>query len=58
MKNCEMKLNGNILTIMVDISKEFGVSGIRLYEHKRSMKPLSILINPWVKDWSKLSERK
>ena len=26
MKNCEMKLNGNILTIMVDISKEFGVS--------------------------------
>ena len=26
MKNCEMKLNGNILTIIVDISKEFGVS--------------------------------
>ena len=26
MKNCEMKLNGNILTITVDISKEFGVS--------------------------------
>ncbi len=26
MKNCEMKLEGNILTIMVDISKEFGKS--------------------------------
>lgn len=26
MKNCEMKLTGNILTITVDISKEFGVS--------------------------------
>ena len=26
MKNCEMKLDGNILTIMVDISKEFGKS--------------------------------
>lgn len=26
MKNCEMKLNGSILTITVDISKEFGVS--------------------------------
>ena len=26
MKNCEMKLNGNILTITVDISKDFGVS--------------------------------
>ena len=26
MKNCEMELNGNILTITVDISKEFGVS--------------------------------
>ena len=26
MKNCEMKLNGNILTITVDISKEYGVS--------------------------------
>ena len=26
MKNCEMKLSGNILTITVDISKEFGVS--------------------------------
>ena len=26
MKNCEMKLNGDILTIMVDISKEFGKS--------------------------------
>jgi hypothetical protein len=26
MKNCEMKLNGNILTITVDISKEFGTS--------------------------------
>lgn len=26
MKNCEMKLNGNILTITVDISKEFGLS--------------------------------
>ena len=25
MKNCEMELNGNILTITVDISKEFGV---------------------------------
>ena len=24
MKNCEMKLEGNILTITVDISKEFG----------------------------------
>ena len=23
MKNCEMKLNGSILTITVDISKEF-----------------------------------
>jgi hypothetical protein len=26
MKNCEMKLNGSILTITVDISKEFGKS--------------------------------
>ena len=26
MKNCEMKLDGNILTIKVDISKEFGTS--------------------------------
>lgn len=26
MKNCEMKLTGNILTITVDISKEFGKS--------------------------------
>ena len=26
MKNCEMKLNGNILTITIDISKEFGAS--------------------------------
>jgi len=26
MKNCEMKLNDNILTITVDISKGFGVS--------------------------------
>ena len=26
MKNCEMKLDGNILTITVDISKEFGIS--------------------------------
>ena len=26
MKNCEMKLNGDILTINVDISKEFDVS--------------------------------
>ena len=26
MKNCEMKLNGSILTITVDISKEFGMS--------------------------------
>ena len=26
MKNCEMKLNGKILTITVDISKDFGVS--------------------------------
>ncbi|MDV0443292.1 hypothetical protein [Methanorbis rubei] len=27
MKNVDMKLDGNILTIKVDISKEFGVSG-------------------------------
>ena len=26
MKNCEMKLDGTILTITVDISKEFGKS--------------------------------
>ena len=26
MKNCEMAVNGNILTITVDISKEFGKS--------------------------------
>ena len=26
MKNCEMTLDGNILTITVDISKEFGKS--------------------------------
>ena len=26
MKNCEMKLEGDILTITVDISKEFGKS--------------------------------
>ncbi len=26
MKNCEMKLNGSILTITEDISKEFGKS--------------------------------
>jgi len=27
MKNVDMKLNGNLLTITVDISKEFGLSG-------------------------------
>ena len=27
MKNVEMNLEGNILTIKVDITKEFGVSG-------------------------------
>jgi hypothetical protein len=26
MKNCEMKVTGNILTITVDISKDFGKS--------------------------------
>jgi hypothetical protein len=26
MKNCEMSLNGNLLTITVDISKDFGKS--------------------------------
>jgi hypothetical protein len=26
MKNCEMKLEGNILTIEIDLSKEFGKS--------------------------------
>jgi len=26
MKNCEMKLEGDILTITVDVSKEFGKS--------------------------------
>jgi hypothetical protein len=26
MKNCEMKLDGNILIITVDVSKEFGTS--------------------------------
>lgn len=26
MKNCEMKLDGNMLTITVDVSKEFGKS--------------------------------
>ena len=26
MKNCEMKLNGNLLTITVDVSKNFGKS--------------------------------
>jgi hypothetical protein len=26
MKNCDMKLNGNILTITVDVSKDFGKS--------------------------------
>ena len=26
MKNCDMKLNGNILTITVDISKDYGKS--------------------------------
>ena len=26
MKNCDLKLTGNILTITVDISKEFGKS--------------------------------
>jgi hypothetical protein len=26
MKNCEMKLNGDILTITVDVSKDFGKS--------------------------------
>lgn len=26
MKNCEMKLTGNILTITVDVSKDFGKS--------------------------------
>ena len=29
MKNCEMKLDGNTLTITVDISKEFGKYGAR-----------------------------
>lgn len=27
MKNVEMKLDGNILTIKVDLTKEFGLSG-------------------------------
>jgi hypothetical protein len=27
MKNIDMKLNGNILTVTVDISKTFGASG-------------------------------
>jgi hypothetical protein len=27
MKNVEMKIEGNILTIRVDLSKEFGASG-------------------------------
>lgn len=27
MKNCEMKLEGDILTITTDLSKEFGKSG-------------------------------
>jgi len=26
MKNCDMKINGNILTITVDLSKDFGKS--------------------------------
>jgi hypothetical protein len=26
MKNCEMKLTGNLLTITVDVSKDFGKS--------------------------------
>ena len=26
MKNCEMELNGNLLIIKIDISKEFGIS--------------------------------
>jgi hypothetical protein len=26
MKNCDMKLNGNMLTITVDVSKDFGKS--------------------------------
>jgi hypothetical protein len=26
MKNCDMKLNGSILTITVDVSKDFGKS--------------------------------
>jgi len=26
MKNCEMNLDGNVLTIKIDITKEFGVS--------------------------------
>jgi hypothetical protein len=26
MKNCEMKLNGNMLTITVDVTKDFGKS--------------------------------
>jgi hypothetical protein len=26
MKNCDMKLSGNILTITVDVSKDFGKS--------------------------------
>jgi hypothetical protein len=26
MKNCEMKMNGNLLTITVDVSKNFGKS--------------------------------
>ncbi|OGJ90463.1 MAG: hypothetical protein A2268_03070 [Candidatus Raymondbacteria bacterium RifOxyA12_full_50_37] len=26
MKNCDMKVNGNVLTITVDLSKDFGKS--------------------------------
>lgn len=33
MKNCEMKLDGNILTITVDISKEFGTSSSGEHYH-------------------------
>ncbi len=42
MKNCEMKLNGNILTITVDISKEFGVSSQVIMKTKKMLPEITI----------------
>ena len=48
MKNCEMDLNGNILTITVDISKEFGVSSSKKSIYKSILALLKKLKSSYI----------